>query len=152
MSLAHGATPDHQPIVDLTLTYDAFGVHTRWAHTPHGWAWVASAVHLPEAGWRSTRLTQAVRLASQRPSAHHLVRGQQRCVLYLWAHRDALHLLLAGPGMSPVSEVHTDLDAGREAAADHFTNLIAQGWRPAPPPYRALPGDALDLDRSSHHG
>jgi hypothetical protein len=54
--------------------------------------------------------------------------------------------------VSPISEVHTDLDAGREAAADHFTNLIAQGWRPAPPPYRALPGDALDLDRSSHHG
>ncbi|MEU0489932.1 hypothetical protein ABZ249_11945 [Nocardiopsis sp. NPDC006139] len=50
VALAHSATREHQPVLDLTLTHDAFGIHTRWAHTPHGLEWATSAVRLPGAG------------------------------------------------------------------------------------------------------
>lgn len=151
VALVHGATPAHQPVVDLGLVYDAFGVRTRWVHTPHGLEWDSSAVRLPGAGWTRTRLSQAVRLASQQPAVHHLVRGQQRCALYLWTDRGALRLLLAGSGVSPVSEVYPDRDAGRGAAADHFTHLIAHGWQPAPPLHRQTQG-GRDLDGRASYG
>jgi hypothetical protein len=155
VALVHGATPEHQSVIDLSLVYDAFGIRTRWVHTPHGLEWATSAVRLPGTGWTRTRLSQAVRLASQQPAVHHLVRGQQRCALYLWTHRGALRLLLAGGGVSPVSETYPDRDAGHGAATDHFTHLIAHGWRPAPPLRWGAPGGLdldLDLDRSSAHG
>ncbi|WP_234003971.1 hypothetical protein [Nocardiopsis sp. SBT366] len=133
VTLTHGVTPEQRPVLDLTLTHDVFGIRTRWSHVPHGLEWTTSAVRVPGAEWTRTRLNQAVRLASQRPAVHHLIREHQRCALCLWVHRESWHLFLtAGPWGTAVRQIHPDREAGRAAAIDLFTHLIAHGWRPAP--------------------
>lgn len=152
VSLTHGATTDHRSTVDLALSQDVFGIRARWIHTPHGLEWAASAVRLPGAAWTPTRLTQAARLASQRPVVHHFARGQQRCALYLWTHRGSLKLLLDGSGVNPVSEVFLDPGTGHRVASDRITHLTTLGWQTTSASHRTPRSGTTGLDRSSRYG